>query len=164
MSFRVLPDGSIETTDASEAIALSLLLQAAKAAPSPATPQAESQPRHPTPTPTPAQSAPSAAPPPVTIEETFAELIERMRGRGEMVAALRMIKARGTISINELRNALNLKSNFAVSGIMAGLTKNAGKLGIASTDVVMADRDNNGVMTYRSGKLLRNAPDEWLVS
>jgi hypothetical protein len=155
---RLLPDGSIEF-DPSElqAVLLAKAQMAAAATPQPV-PVAPRQ------TPTAATVASRA-----TIATTVATDATDTQGLAAQVAThfapkpftlalLRHIKIHGTITMVDLVAALTKDGVTAdaatISGSISGLTKFAGKLGIDRAEIVVSERDEQGMMHYSAGPIL----------
>lgn len=160
MSFRVLPNGSIEVGTLEDAIRLSQMLAGNQPATTPASgPRAPEPPAAPS---APVRGGRGRVVPPATqvdAETAWATFVSLVIQKPLQVKALRRIREHGVITISELRDLLNLENNYGMSGVMAGVTKNVNKSGIDGNLLLTSERDHAGVMTYTAGPLLLEKGD-----
>lgn len=155
MGFRVRPDGSIEVDTAEEALDLSrrLSFQTSPQEAAPRSPVVD-VPRGGMTGQVPNVSMPKAAEAWNAHVRAFADLV---RHKPLQIAALKAIGSKGKVNIHAVREELSLENNFNVSGVMSGLTKNMNRAGFSwdeHSQILVAERDAAGVMTYTAGPLL----------
>jgi hypothetical protein len=132
MAYRVRPDGSIDVDSLDEAIRLSHALAARIVT----------------------KEEPSSK-----AGSHWSGFMEFVRDREQQMRALAFVKNGVEVTMDELRKELNVDTNNAVSGVLAGITKNAKKAGIKPSVVIVKAERGTGAdaeIVYRPGSSLRD--------
>lgn len=169
MAYRVFPDGSIETDSLDEAIALSRRLRVERARDGAEGAQAVVV----------STSAYDRAARELAVQHEMARMRERhlrehlesnvarhVVGRWERflsllsplaIRALHLIKDKQPISVDQLRIELKLDTNTAVTGVLAGIHKNANRVGYEPESVYVRAMSGgrDGTPLYAPGPILR---------
>jgi hypothetical protein len=92
-------------------------------------------------------------------EPNWEGLMEDLATKPLPLAALRVVKQRGTLTMPQMVEALGVESAFSVSGVITGVTRSSAKHGYASGDLIISQRGRDRVIIYSAGPALINAPE-----